>query len=71
MASPLAVLHFEYYTDLKAATALLKNEADIIQCIVSTAPLQVKSQVVNFGQSQQPALWDYADGIDTMAFLSA
>jgi hypothetical protein len=22
-----------------------------------------------FGQSQCPALWDYADGVDTMGFL--
>jgi hypothetical protein len=37
---------------------------------VSAAPLKVKNQVVGFGESQQPALWDYADGIDTMDFLS-
>jgi len=26
--------------------------------------------VVAPGQSQQPRLWDYADGVDTMDFLS-
>jgi hypothetical protein len=69
LASPLAVLFYEYYDDLASAEAKLEQESDKIQCIVSTAPLQVKNQVVVFGQSQQPALWDYADNVDTMAFL--
>ena len=25
---------------------------------------------VPLGKAQQPALWDYADGVDTLAFLS-
>jgi hypothetical protein len=32
--------------------------------------LKVSNQVVDFGMSQQPELWDYADGIDTMDFLT-
>ena len=70
LVSPLAVLYYNYYEDLQAVERLLENESDKIQCIVSTAPLQVKNQVVNFGQSQQPGLADYADGIDTMDFLA-
>jgi hypothetical protein len=70
LASPLAVLFFEEYENLKAAQAKLIEISDQIQCIVSTADLQVTNQVVDFGESQQPALWDYADGIDTMEFLS-
>jgi hypothetical protein len=69
LASPLAVLFYEYYNDLQAAQSLLERENENIQCIVTTAPVQAKNQVVAFGQSQQPALWDYADGVDTMAFL--
>ena len=69
LASPLAVLYYEYYDDLQSAQETLEAESDKIQCIVSAAPLQVKNQVVDFGRSQQPALWDYADGVDTMAFL--
>jgi hypothetical protein len=68
--SPLAVLYYSYYDDLQAVQQLIENESDKIQCIVSGAPLQVKNQVVNFGQSQQPGLSDYADGIDTMDFLA-
>jgi hypothetical protein len=70
MVSPLAVVFFEYYCDDAAVNALLSRESENIQCIVSNLPLQVNNQVVDFGQSQRPALWDYADGIDTMEFLS-
>ena len=35
-----------------------------IQCIVSNADIP-------FGGSQRPALWDYADGVDTLAFLQS
>lgn len=70
IASPLAVLYFSYYDNLALAQQTLDQQAENIQCIVTTAPINVNSQVVEFGQSQQPALWDYADGIDTMEFLS-
>jgi hypothetical protein len=70
MVSPLAVLFYEEYEDINAVQALLSRESENIQCIVSSAPLNVSSQVVDFGKSQQPALWDYADGIDTMDFLT-
>jgi hypothetical protein len=71
LASPLAVMYFEYYDDPHAVESKLNSEAEQIQCVVSAAPLNIKSQVVDFGESQQPKLWDYADGVDTMAFLSA
>ena len=70
MASPLSVVYFSYYADLPAAQQLLTEQSENIQCIVTTAPINVPNQVVGFGQSQQPALWDYADGIDTMHFLA-
>ncbi|WP_295652083.1 acyl-CoA reductase [uncultured Mucilaginibacter sp.] len=71
LASPLAVLYFEYYDDLDDAQIRLAELSDNIQCIVSGIPLNQSNQVVGFGQSQQPKLWDYADGVDTMAFLAA
>ncbi len=70
LASPLAVMYFEYYDDLEAVESKLNGDAEQIQCVVSAAPLNINSQVVDFGQSQQPKLWDYADGVDTMVFLS-
>jgi len=68
--SPLAVLYYEYYEDIQSAEKLINEQSDQIQCVVSSVPLNVKPQLVDFGMSQQPGLADYADGIDTMDFLS-
>jgi hypothetical protein len=70
MISPLAVLFFEYYGDVDSVQETLKQQGQNIQCVVSAAPLNIGNQVVNFGESQHPALWDYADGVDTMDFLT-
>jgi len=70
MVSPLAVLYYEEYEDLSSAQNWLARHNEEIQCIVSIASLQVNNQVVKFAQSQKPALWDYADGIDTLQFLT-
>jgi hypothetical protein len=70
LTSPLAVLFYDNYSSPEAAQKQLEEQSEQLQCIVTTASLQTKNQVVNFGQSQHPQLWDYADGIDTMDFLS-
>jgi hypothetical protein len=70
MVSPLSVVFYEQYENDQSAELLLNRESENIQCIVSRAPLKVQNQVVDFGESQQPDLWDYADGIDTMDFLT-
>ncbi|QHS57630.1 acyl-CoA reductase [Mucilaginibacter sp. 14171R-50] len=70
LTSPLACLFYETYTDLPSAQYLLLQQTESLQCIVTTAPLQTANQVVDFGQSQHPQLWDYADGVDTIEFLS-
>lgn len=77
LSSPLAVVFYEYYDDLSSVEKTLTEQADNIQCVVSSAKLvytsaklNIPSQLVFFGLSQKPKLWDYADGIDTMAFLT-
>jgi len=70
MASPLAVLYFEYYDSLSTAVKRLAAISDDIQCVVTGEKLNLPNQIVDFGKSQQPKLWDYADGVDTMAFLA-
>jgi hypothetical protein len=70
LTSPLAVLFYTNYSDLQSAEQIIKAESEKIQCVVSAETLKVDNQLVNFGESQQPKLWDYADGIDTMEFLS-
>ena len=67
IASPLAVVYYEEYENIQEAEKeLLENEKGI-QCIISRSDLSMN--VLPFGQSQRPGLWDYADGVDTMAFL--
>jgi hypothetical protein len=62
IASPVAVLYFEFYSDRKRLSRETERYSDRIQCIVSR-------DHVPFGMSQRPHLWDYADGVDTIEFL--
>jgi len=59
--SAVSVLHYRYYDDRKALIEELKNSSDI-QTIVGR-------ELTPFGTAQQPTLFDYADGVDIMAFL--
>jgi hypothetical protein len=65
--SPISVVYFEKYKDLNAVKQVLKDFEDEIQCVVAKPGL-IENQI-EFGKSQQPELWDYADGIDTLDFL--
>jgi hypothetical protein len=69
LQSRIAAVHYEYYDDLADLDALLAEHRDEIQCVVSNVDLP-GFPVLPFGESQQPGLADYADGVDTMAFLS-
>jgi len=62
LVSPTSVLYHSEYSDKKALDTILKNNPDKIQCIVGHG-------FVPFGQAQCPEPWDYADGVDVMAFL--
>ena len=64
--SPIASLFFEYYTDLDSLKLKLKSEDDKIQCIVADG---FDKNEIDFGKTQKPKLWNYADNIDTMKFL--
>jgi len=66
-ASPPSVLYFEEYDDMNILKKRLLDENEQIQCIVGN-PNQIEG-LVPFGQAQNPELWDYADGEDTMEFL--
>ena len=66
-ASPVSVLNYSYYRSLEEVSKQLADSADEVQCIVSNANLP--GGAVPLGQSQQPGLGDYADGVDTMRFL--
>ncbi len=63
LSSPVAVLYYEYYSSVSGLMKELAAGRDKIQCIVG-------HHHVAFGEAQSPHLWDYADGIDTIEFLS-
>lgn len=70
LSSPLAVLYFEKYKTLEELTEKLQSIQDNIQCAVTHTPIQLGTGVVAFGDSQHPRLWDYADNVNTIAFLN-
>ncbi len=59
--SPVSHLHYQFYRDKEEVTRLLMGNTDI-QCITGHG-------YTDFGKAQSPGLEDYADGVDTMAFL--
>ncbi|MFS0491690.1 acyl-CoA reductase [Leadbetterella byssophila] len=60
--SPISTVFFEEYEDRNAVESILEEKREEIQCVVG--------REVPFGSSQKPSLGDYADGVDTLAFLS-
>jgi hypothetical protein len=62
LASPVSAVHYERYTDGASVNAALEAAREGIQCVVGHGHLP-------FGTAQLPGLGDYADGVDTMAFL--
>lgn len=60
--SPLAVVHYHYYSSKEEVTDYLTAHHDQIQAVVGKG-------YIPFGMAQCPMLDDYADGVDTMRFL--
>ncbi len=67
LASPVATIHYETYHSLEDLEAKINEHQQEIQVLASRAGWFPSS--VPFGKTQEPELWDYADGIDTMKFL--
>ena len=65
-ASPIASVFYEFYDDLETLKTRLETEKEQIQCIVSK---NIIANSIDFGQTQKPNLWDYADDVDTLEFL--
>jgi hypothetical protein len=67
-ASPISSVFYEYYENIDELQKRLKNEAGQIQCIVSN---DLIPNSIPFGKTQKPELWDYADNVDTLQFLTS
>ena len=61
--SAVSVLHYKYYNTQQEVENYLQNN-ESIQCAVG-------NNLIPFGDAQNPSLHEYADGVDTMAFLTA
>ena len=67
--SPVGVINYEFYNSLRDLEEELEQQKETIQCIVSSTNTPLTT--LAFGESQCPGLHDYADGVDTLAFLLA
>jgi hypothetical protein len=65
-ASPISSVFYEFYDDINDLQIRLEAEKDQIQCIVSD---KLTKDSIDFGQTQHPKLWNYADNVDTISFL--
>jgi|694.fasta_scaffold01211_27 hypothetical protein len=63
IASPTGSLFYEFYSDESKLKDTLDRHRDELQCVIG-------SNEIPFGESQKPQLWDYADDVDTIRFLS-
>lgn len=59
--APISQVHYEYYINADEVLQQLSGD-EAIQCVTGTAALP-------FGGAQTPGICDFADGVDTMAFL--
>lgn len=64
--SPIGVIFYEYYSDKDKLKSQIEARSDQLQCVVSKGFVE---NSIPFGKTQQPKLWDYADGVDVMEFL--
>jgi hypothetical protein len=69
LKSALSVVHYGYYQDIKSLKQQIALIEDQIQCVVCYN--KITNSTIPFGKTQDPELWEYADGVDTMLFLAS
>lgn len=69
LLSPVSVLHYQVYSDLANLKQRVAAARQNLQVVVSARGWFEGS--VPFGTAQYPLVDDYADGVDTMKFLSS
>lgn len=68
IASPIGVVFYERYAEIGWVRDQLATRNEEIQCIISNHP-DIPGAIPP-GSSQDPMPWDYADGVDTLRFLT-
>jgi len=69
IASRISNLNYEYYRDKALLEKQLIEDEQLLQCVCSSLSFG-KVETIPFGTSQSPSLGSYADGVDTMQFLT-
>lgn len=67
LVSPVGVLYYERYSNTDQLLDAINTNKEKIQCICVREP---RGSEVKFGNAQTPNVWDYADGVDTLQFLT-
>ena len=67
-SSPIATVFYEYYDNEIDLKIKLHEDREKIQCIVSKDFIENE---IDFGQTQHPKLTDFADGVNTLDFLTS
>lgn len=65
--SPVGMLNYTFYSDLDEVREVLKSRAEEIQCVTSE---MAEISNIRLGDAQRTMLWDYADGLNTLDWLS-
>tara|TARA_B100001175_G_scaffold317754_1_gene336201 strand:+ start:995 stop:2038 length:1044 start_codon:yes stop_codon:yes gene_type:complete len=66
ISSPIATGYYEFYDEISSIKSHFLKQKENIQCIVSNTDIE---GAIPFGRAQNPELWDYADGVDTLEFI--
>lgn len=69
LQSPIGCLHYSFYDSKDSLATELGMKTNEIQCVVSNESFS-GIPLFPFGQAQMPGLLDYADGVDTLSFLT-
>lgn len=67
LVSPISTIYYETYTNQTDLSQKLDRHREKLQCLVSAKAWYKES--VSFGKAQLPDVWEYADHVDTLAFL--
>jgi len=70
ITSRIGCLHYSFYKDFAEVEQQLESRRKEIQCVVSAEKISNWDHI-SFGKTQSPGLDQYADAVDTMAFLTS
>jgi len=70
IASRISNLNYEYYEDVKQLEKQLQDDHELLQCVCTSLSFN-DLETIPFGTSQTPSLGNFADGVDTLKFLTS